>query len=264
MNHAEMRLIERVHAALRERAAETRVDQLVVGLGYTAVSLEDGGSGLAYTWRGPGKGCSHLTGLEEAEGAPAAGLLDLLLSDDGLERSVGLATANAVNHARALGLPPDDGPAGALIRELGIVRGTRVSMVGHFAPVARVLTEVGVQLDVVDDAKGIGDRASFARRLDEWTEALVVTSTTLLGGTADELLGAVPDGVRVGLLGPTTPMLPEVFGGTPVALLCGMVPQDVQALLRAVRHGAGTRQFQRHCRKVYCRVASGVGDRGRA
>ncbi|NLT93293.1 MAG: DUF364 domain-containing protein, partial [Actinobacteria bacterium] len=165
MNHAEMPLIERVHAALRERAAETRVDQLVVGLGYTAVSLEDGGSGLAYTWRGRGAGCSHLTGLEEAEGAPAAGLLDLLLSDDGLERSVGLATANAVNHARALGLPPDDGPAGALIRELGIVRGTRVSMVGHFAPVARVLTEVGVQLDVVDDAKGIGDRASFARRL---------------------------------------------------------------------------------------------------
>ena len=43
-------LVERLHAALRPRAEQTAVKQLVLGLGYTAVLLEDGGVGIAYTW----------------------------------------------------------------------------------------------------------------------------------------------------------------------------------------------------------------------
>jgi uncharacterized protein (DUF4213/DUF364 family) len=244
-------LVHRLHAVLRPRAEQVAVTQLLLGLGYTAVLLEDGGAGIAYTWRDDSPGCSYDGGWGAAEGAPASGLLDLLLGEGGLERSIGMAAANALNRAAAIRLPEDDGPAGSLIRQLGITRGTRVSMVGFFPPVARELREIGALLDVVDDAKGMGDHDAFAERLGAWADVLVMTSTALLGGTADALLAAATS-ARVALLGPTTPLVPEVFEGTRVELLGGMVPRDVDGVLRSVRHGGGTRDFSRFCRKVYC------------
>ncbi len=252
-------LVRRLHAALRRRAEQTVVTRLVLGLGYTAVLLEDGGAGLAYTWDDKSSSCSHQRGWGDAEGAPASGLLDLLLADGGLQRSVGMAAANARNHAAAIHLPEDDGPAGSLVRQLDITAGTRVSMVGFFAPVARVLQERGAERDVVDEAKGMGDRGVFGERLRDQADVLIVTSTALLGGTADELLAAAAPTTRVAMLGPTTPLVPEAFGGTRVELLGGMVPRDVDGVLRTVRHGGGTRDFSRFCRKVYCTLGQGQG-----
>lgn len=163
-----------------------------------------------------------------------------------------MAAANALNHAAALQLPEDEGAAGSLVRELAIGRGTHVSMVGFFPPVARVFEELGVELDVVDDAKGMGDQGAFRERLGAWAEVLVMTSTTLLGDTADELLLVTGPMARVALLGPTTPLLPEAFAGTRVELLGGTVPRDVPEVLRAVRHGGGARDILPFCRKVYC------------
>ncbi len=253
------RIVERLHAALRERAAQVAVDQLVVGLGYTAVVLEDGGAGLAYTWADDRSGCSHLRGWDGAEGSPAVRLLDLLLAAGGLERSIGMAAANALNHAVALELPEDEGAAGSLVRELGIGRGTRVSMVGFFPPVARVFAELGVELDVVDDAKGMGDQDAFGERLREWAEVLVMTSTTLLGDTADELLLAAGPQARVAFLGPTTPLVTAAYAGTGVELLGGTVPREVPEVLRAVRHGGGAREILPFCRKVYRVLRPGAG-----
>jgi uncharacterized protein len=245
-------LVARLHAALEQKAGQTAVTQLVLGLGYTAVVLEDGGAGLAYTWTDDSSSCSHVHGWGDAEGGPASALLDLLLAGGGLQRTVGLAAANALNHAAAIRLPEDDGPAGSLIQKFGITEGTRVSMVGFFPPVAHALKEVGAELDVVDEAKGMGDQGAFGDRLGTWAEVLVMTSTALLGGTADALLAAAAPATRVALLGPSTPLVPEVFEGTRVELLGGMVPRDVDDVLRTVRHGGGTRKFSRSCRKVYC------------
>ena len=254
-----MRLVERLHAACRGRAADVRVSELVIGLGFTAVALEDGGLGLAYTWADDRACCSHLRGWEDAEGASATGLLDLLLGDGGLERSIGMAAANALNHAAALVLPQDEGPAGAVIDRLGIGDGTNVSMVGFFPPVARALEGLGAHLDVVDDDKGMGDQAAFRARLDRWADVLIMTATTLLGDTVDELLLAAGPQVRVALLGPTTPLVPEAFAGSRVDLLAGMVPVDAAAVLRGVRHGAGAPELQRCSRKVYCALRDSAG-----
>lgn len=253
-------LAARLHATLRERAEQTAVTQLVLGLGYTAVVLDDGGAGLAYTWADKSSSCSHERGWGDAEGGPASRLLDLLPGDGGLRRSVGMAAANALNHAAAMELPEDDGPAGSLVRRFGITAGTRVSMVGFFAPVARVLRERGAELDVVDDARGMGDPDAFRERLGDAPDVLIVTSTALLGDTADGLLAAAPPQTRVAMLGPTTPLVPAVYAGTRVELLGGMVPRDVSDVLRTVRHGGGTRDFSRFCRKVYLELGLPSGD----
>jgi uncharacterized protein (DUF4213/DUF364 family) len=258
-----MRIVERLHAACAERAGSVRVSELTIGLGYTAVTTDDGGIGLAYTWLEDKSCCSFLRGWDNAEGAPAAELLDRLLGETGLERSVGMAAANALNHAAALKLPQDEGPAGALVSGLGIRSGTRVAMVGYFPPVAKALEGLGAELEIVDDALGMGDQVRLRERLGGWAETLIMSSTTLLGDTAEDLLAHAAPHVRVALLGPTTPLLPEAFEGLPVVVLAGMVPVDVAAVLRGVRHGAGTPELQRFSVKVYC-VRGAVASSERA
>ena len=261
MRRAGARLVERIHTTLRDRAAEVEVRTLAIGLGFTAVATDDGGIGVAYTWRDDAACCSHLGGWDGAEGAPSTQLLDLLLGESGLERSVGMATANALNHAAALALPRDEGPAGALIQRFGIGERTRVAMVGFFPPVAQVLTEMGAALEVIDDDKNIGDQRVFRELIKGWAEVLVMTSTTLLGDTADDLLDMAGPEVRIALLGPTTPLVPQAFAGTRVGLLAGMVPLEVEPVLRAVRHGAGAPELRRFSRKVFWRPQDGSEDR---
>ena len=246
-----MEVMRRLHDACAERAARARVTDLTIGLGYTAVSVEGGGLGLAYTWFGDKACCSFMRGWDEAEGAPATELLGRLLSADWFERSVGLATVNALNQAAAGRLPADEGPAGALVRGLRIERGTKVAMVGFFPPVAKALEDLGAELEIVDTARGMGDQRTFRERLGGWAEALVMTATALLNDTAEELLGHAGPGVRVALLGPTTPLIPEAFAHLPVDVLAGMVPVDAERVLRAIRHGGGTPELQRFSRKVY-------------
>lgn len=255
-----MRLVERLHDALLDRASEVAVERLSIGLGYTAVVTADGGIGLAYTWRDDSGHCSHLRGWGQAEGESAAGLLSLLLTGGGLERSIGVAAANAVNHAAALRLPLDQGPAGALAERLRVGEGTRVAMVGSFPPVIKSLRALGAEIEVVDEGQAIGDQRVFRERLRDWADVLVMTSTALLGDTADALLATAGGRVRVALLGPTTPLVPEVFTATPVEVLAGMVPLEAEAVLRSVRHGAGTPELMRCSRKVYCVTGDQGGD----
>ena len=258
-----MEVMRRLHGLLAERAARVTVSELAIGLGYTAVATDDGGLGLAYTWFDDKACCSFMRGWDDAEGAPATELLDRLLSADGFERSVGLATANALNHAAAGRLPADEGPAGALARGLRIGRGSKVAMVGFFPPVAKALEGLGAELEVVDTARGMGDQRIFRKRLGDWAEALVMTSTALLNDTAEELIGHAGPGVRVALLGPTTPLIPAAFAGLPVDVLAGMVPVDPERVLRAVRHGAGTPELQRFSRKVYWERGEAAPQGGR-
>lgn len=255
-----MEVIRRLHAACADRAARTRVAALVIGIGYTAVATEDGAVGLSYTWFGDKTCCSFMRGWDDAEGAPASDLLDRLLSNDAFERSVGMATANALNHEAALDLPSDAGPAGALIRVLGLERGSCVAMVGYFPPVVRELRELGTELEVIDEARGMGDQRVFRERLGDWADALIMTSTTLLNDSAEDLLGCAGAGLRAAFLGPTTPLAPAAFSHLPVDVLAGMAPVDTAKTLRAVRHGAGTPELQRFARKVYCVCGGGAAS----
>ena len=91
---------------LREYAAGPAHDRTVadvrIGLCYTAVLLDDGSAGVAYTFKEylP-PGCDVFQGKRPVAGKTASETLAYLASPDLLERAVGLATANAlINHSR--------------------------------------------------------------------------------------------------------------------------------------------------------------------
>jgi hypothetical protein len=104
-------------------------------------------------------------------------------------------------------------------------------------------------VEVVDRGKGLGDEQQFSEKLGSWAEVAIVTSTSIINNTVDDLLARMGKDVRVALMGPSTPLLKAPFQGR-VRLLAGTVPMDSEATLRAVRQAKGTPVIQKFSRKT--------------
>jgi uncharacterized protein len=245
-----MLLTRNLYNHLYDKACHARVECLSIGLRYTAVTTSDGGIGIAYTYVQGGHGCSMGRDYRDFEGASAVELLACIQDPVPLHRSMGLALVNALNYHEARALP-DDSSDRSWMDAFGIGRETRVAMVGFFRPLMKHFKDRGALVEVLDDSQGVGERGSFYKKLDGWAEVLLLTSTSILNDSTEEVLSRLAPGVKVIMLGPSTPLVADAVRHLPVHILAGTVPVDKEAVMRAVRHGAGTPVIHRFSRKVY-------------
>jgi uncharacterized protein (DUF4213/DUF364 family) len=245
-----MELNRRLHDVMLPIADPLTVEQVCIGIGYTAVVTSDGGIGVAYTYLDAKSGCCMIQDYQDFEGRPARDLLALIQHPEPLERSMALALINALNIHRAAQLPEDKNNA-LLFNALDIRAGTKVSMVGYIKPTVGALESMGARVDVIDEFRQMGDKDRFLHKLATWADAALITSTTLLNNTLESILDRTADKVRIALLGPGTPMVAEAFEHRPmVKALAGIVPGRIDPVLKTVRHGLGTRHLHRCSRKV--------------
>jgi hypothetical protein len=250
-------IVEQIRRILEGDARSTRIADIRIGLCYTAVLLETGRVGVAFTFREdlPGT-CCPLSGERPLAGRNADELLSYLLSSNPLERGLGLATANALVSGRrqakfseenildAPTLRPDD----------------RVGMVGFFGPLVSRIEERVASLVIFEKRPGLAAGVQPAERAHELLPACTValiTATTLVSGGLEALLDAAAGCREVVLLGPSTPLLPEAFLGTPVTWLSGIRVTHPMEVLRVVSEGGGTREFSPFSRKMNIQIARG-------
>ncbi|MDY0186532.1 MAG: DUF364 domain-containing protein [Syntrophus sp. (in: bacteria)] len=249
-----MELDDRMYRFFEAKARDVLIEQVTLGLGYTAVTTSDGGIGIAYTYFTNKGSCTFVNRYYDFEGKPALELLEKLKSPLPLEKTMAVALVNALNYEYVLSLP-EDRENKVLFESFQIGEKTRVAMVGDFAPVARMIKEKGALLEVIDIAKSMGNKEDFYGKLKDWAQVMILTSTSILNSTTEEIFQYTGGGVKTILLGPSTPMIAEVFSHLPVHMLAGTVPIDKDKVLKAVRHGVGTRVIQRFSRKSYLSLA---------
>ena len=245
-----MTINERLYQLFLAKAESVNVDRLSIGLGYTAVRTSDGGCGLAYTYLEQKLGCSVRKDDFDFESKPAALLLEKIKSPDPLEKSTALALVNALNYRDAATLPEDPRNA-VLFDHFRIEAGTRVSMVGFFGPLIKVLKDKGAVLEIIDENRRMGKADDFKRQLSDWTDVLILTSTSILNDSADAILDCLGPRARTVILGPSTPMVAAAFRDLPVHMLAGSVPVDFEAVFKGIRFAMGTPVLLRSCRKKY-------------
>ena len=86
----------------------------------------------------------------------------------------------------------------------------------------------------------------------------MITSTTLLDNSFEEIMAHVADNVRAALVGPSTPMVAEAFSDWPtIRALAGTVPLENGPILKSVRHGLGTQHLHKYSKKATMIVESG-------
>jgi len=215
-----------------------------IGLGYTCVELHDGAAGIAWT---PGasaaSSCTHLPKAGTIQDSAERDILQLLESDNHLERAIGLATFNAVNSRVARAHCDTEA-----IAMLDIQPTDHVVMVGHFAPVIPKIKKTGCTLDVLDlnSAKpGIVDLRSGPELLAA-CDVAIITSTSIINGTIDNLLCHLQKNRAAVLLGPSTPVCPEAFQSTRITQLSGSMVREPEPLKKIISQGGGTMIMKKH------------------
>ena len=249
-----MKLNHKLFESVSTAADRVKVDQVTIGIGYTAVTTSDGAIGIAATGVALDGCCAGNRDVVNFEGCPATDLLQLIMNYDHMERTMALALINALNHKQSLMLPEDPGNA-LLLDHYGILSGARVAMVGYFPPLVRLLEEKKVPLSVIDDAKGLDDKETFYQKLEGWADVLLITATSIINNSTETILSHAGPDVKTVLLGPSTPMLPEAFAHLPIHMLAGSAITDPERTLKIVRHSGGTRALKSVTRKVFCLTA---------
>ena len=245
-----MLLNQKLYNLFQQKAREVKVELLCLGLGYTAVTLSDGGIGLSYTHFEDKKSCMLLNRHIDYEEQPALQLLEKIKSDHPVERSMALALVNALNYTDALGYP-EDRKNQIMFEEFNIGEGTRAAMVGFIGPLVELLNQKQATVEVLDASRNMGHKEDFYAKLGNWADVLLLTSTSILNNTTEEILQNAHPKVKTVMLGPSTPMVAAAFDHLPVHMLAGTVPIDTANILKAIRHGMGTPVLQKFSRKSY-------------
>lgn len=79
----------------------------------------------------------------------------------------------------------------------------------------------------------------------------MLTSTSILNNSTEEILTNAGEKLKTVMLGPSTPMVAEAFNHLPVDMLAGTVPIDKENTLKAIRHGMGTPVLHKYSRKIF-------------
>ncbi len=232
---------------LQPLAGGAVVDDVRIGLGYTAVRLESGYAGVTWTPKSDAPCCTHFQAAGTLTGRAAGELLAYLVDEkSGLARAVGLATANALLSA----LPHPPTSREEIISTLHVTPQDKVAMVGYFGPIVAELRKIGCGLDIIElnPHHGAGETLTPEQGVASLANCTVavLTGTSLINGTCDELLAGLGNPRAAVLLGPSTPLCAEAFSGTKITHLAGSRVRQADAVLRVVSEGGGTMLMKKY------------------
>jgi hypothetical protein len=247
-------IVQQIREYLLKNAPEKKIADLRIGLIYTGVLLDDGNAGVAYTFSENFLDChSFFAGIRPLKGRSTHEVLRCLGSSNMVEASVGIATANAlINHEK------EEKQGGDILDVLELRETDCVGMVGAFVPMISLLKARVGELLIFElhdrPAEGVLSAEKAFHELPRCDVALI-TSTSLINGTMDLLVEAAVKGCRdVVLLGPSTPLIPEIFKPLGVTMLAGLIITDPPCILQVVSEGGGMRAFGDCVKKVNIKI----------
>jgi uncharacterized protein len=247
-------LLDQLCDSLLPAAAAYSVADVRLGLGYTAVQLDDGRCGLAYTFRDEiHAGCCAISAAGTLTGRQASDLAQWARSPDPVASAVGLATLNAL-----VPVPPSAVETG-LLTLLDLALDDVIGMVGYFGPLIESLRTRCRALHVFERRPSVEPGVlpeSAAAGILPQCRIVILSATALLNRTLDDLLVFCRNAREVVILWPSTPLLPQVFADRGVTMLSGVQVVDAERVLRLVSEGGGTRQLGSAVRKLTVRCGA--------
>jgi uncharacterized protein (DUF4213/DUF364 family) len=267
-------VVSRLERELGASLSALRLEDLVVGLFFTGVKITGGFSGMART---PIEELRHAVCCPASSAKmPSAGRLrterigDLVrwaLDRNPLRAAVGVAVVNALSACLWSRQPPACEVVGGrdAFDFLDLARAERAAMVGAFAPYIRALKRRGVPFMVLEkDPEALGTAAARehfrpaedAPRVLRESQLVILTGSTIVNHTIDDLLAAVRDGSQVAVVGPTASMLPEPFFARGVSVVGGLKITEPAEMLRTLAEGGSSRHILGKCAEKVVFLAS--------
>jgi len=243
-------ILQEIIEALEEKAKNKNVEDLRIGLCYTAVSLNDEKLGLAYTFRSPNvPPCASSLDAGTLKGKIATEVIHYALSNNLLESSVGVATINAIANQQI-----DNAIEGDILDVMSLNTTDTVGMIGFFGPLIDPLKKLVKKLYIFEEKHiiNVPDIYPSEKTSEILPECniIIISATTLINKTIEPLLSLSKDARETIILGATTPFLPHIFIKRGVTMLSGIRVLDEKRVLQIVSEGGGMRDFKNTIKKV--------------
>ncbi|MHA1144517.1 MAG: Rossmann-like domain-containing protein [Candidatus Helarchaeota archaeon] len=178
-------------------------------------------------------------------------LMDLALSDHHLDRVLGISAINALSQDYFQQQKIELDFSTDVLDHLDLKSDDTVGMVGYFQPMIPRIQKRVKQLLVIERLKfhGLEEFVHSNPEMLEGLDKIIITATTLVNRTLEDVLKYCKNAVRMVLLGPTASMLPDPFFKMGIDLVSGMKFLDAKRVERIICEGGGTRTFKKHAKK---------------
>jgi uncharacterized protein (DUF4213/DUF364 family) len=265
MENDEKEILPETLAAIREVLGPEldgiTVERAVIGLFFTGVKLDNGIAGACATpiKTIPEAVCCPSSAMAmpfpgKLKCRPAFDLAREALGDNGIRRAVGIAAMNALADTcwRRRPHPETELRLGIdAFDATEIRRGDKVVVVGAFVPFLRELKRRHQPYLVLeqDPATLKADELPFFRPAEQAAavvpeaDVLLITGTTLINGTLEELLALARPTARVTMVGPTVSLLPDGFLRRGADILGTVRITDPDAFLDILAEGGSGYHF---------------------
>jgi hypothetical protein len=242
-------ILNRLYERLASSAKNLKVADLRIGLGYAGVKLNNDATGIAAVlFDALPHGCTVVPTAGSFAGSPVANLLKYLVDGKNpLEIAIGLACANALIKS-----PADSGDDREATTYLNLKSGEKVAMVGLFTPLVEKIRATGAMLTVIEKNPQRMELLSpeAKQQVLQGCDVAIITATTLLNNTFEETVSLLGAPRAVAVLGPSTPLVPEIFQNTPVTHLGGIAVADSAKVLQVISEGGGTPALRPYLRFI--------------
>jgi uncharacterized protein (DUF4213/DUF364 family) len=248
---------------------EITIERAVVGLFFTGVKLNNGTAGTSATpiKSIPEAVCCPSSAMAmpfpgKLRGRRAVDLAHEALSGHGIRRAVGIATVNALADCCWQRRPHPDIELRHGVDAFDatdIRHGDKVVVVGAFVPFLKELKRRGQAFRVLeqDPATLKADELPFFRPAEQAAEILpdadvvLITGSTLVNNTLENLLALARPDARVTVVGPTVGMLPDAFLARGADVLgCVRITEPDAFLDLLAEGGSGYHFFGRTAQKL--------------
>ncbi len=205
----------KIKSLLKPPVLETKVSP------FTVVVLENGAIGMSYNlFHGDHEAMARYRqwSLEKLNGKEVGEVMEWILSDDLLERTVGLAALNALsqnfisNHPQHYRIDASND----LFSLMKLNKSSRVGLVGYFRPLLARLQEKAGDVLVLEKSPELL-KGSYPFTMTDDPTALqqcnkvLITATTMTNDSLPDLMPQCANASFVGIMGPTAGCLPDAL-----------------------------------------------------
>jgi uncharacterized protein len=245
-------IVKKLIQQCEELASGVNITDVRVGIGYTAVLLENGCCGLTFTFRNElGPKCAQIEEAGLLIGKPCSQLLEWAMDINLVKSSIGLAVINGLLQKSVTGYQRGD-----VLGEIDIKKGDKLGIIGYYKPVIEKFANRARKVYIFE--RNITDDGI----LPDWAEEIylpecdvvVISGTTLLNKTLDHILKKSENARETVIMGPTASLSPKIFKESGVTLLAGVKVTDPSKALRIVSQGGGGLSLGDSIEQVYLRL----------
>ena len=239
---------------LTQPSRSLHVKNVVLGLLYSAVQLENGTVGVSYTLTDRRsdlnayhqllqRGFISEKSLEE--------LIDFCSSKYAILRTIGVAALNSLSQAHIDFTAATDQDVSEL---LNLTSGSLVGMVGNIHPITRYLSKKNISLRILDEFNPVTRIKNIipASKVSDLggVDHILISGSALVFDSIDEIIKLLHQisGQKI-LVGPSAQVLPEVAFQLGFSLVGSSRIINTEKTFRVLQQGGGYRFFKKYAKK---------------